>query len=98
MSDLEKNVDNGNSSVDEITVGAAAAKTAAAKKKKDAKKAERNSNFFKDVAAEFKKIIWPDKKTLSKQTTAVVIISVVLGVMISVLDVAIQYGVDFLVK
>ena len=53
---------------------------------------------FTDLKAEFKKIIWPDKTSLVKQTTAVVAISVVLGVIISVLDVAIQYGVDFLVK
>ena len=61
-------------------------------------KTSKNRSKFTDLKAEFKKIIWPDKATLIKQTTAVVAISVVLGVIISVLDVAIQYGVDFLVK
>ena len=98
MSDLEKKVDNGNSSVDEITVGAAAAKTAAAKKKKDAKKAERNSNFFKDVAAEFKKIIWPNRNALGKRTVAVLVSSVLLGAIIFLIDMIIHFGLDKLIK
>ena len=62
------------------------------------KTSSKKKSKFTDLKAEFKKIIWPDKATLIKQTTAVVAISVVLGVIISVLDVAIQYGVEFLVK
>ena len=65
---------------------------------KNEKTSAKKKSKFTDLKAEFKKIIWPDKATLIKQTTAVVAISVVLGVIISVLDVAIQYGVDFLVK
>ena len=65
---------------------------------KNEKTSVQKKSKFTDLKAEFKKIIWPDKATLIKQTTAVVAISVVLGVIISVLDVAIQYGVDFLVK
>ena len=42
--------------------------------------------WFKGLQAEFKKIIWPDKKTLAKQTTAVVVVSVVLGAVIAVID------------
>lgn len=61
-------------------------------------KTSNKKSKFTDLKAEFKKIIWPDKASLVKQTTAVVAISVVLGVIISVLDVVIQYGVDFLVK
>ena len=54
------------------------------------------SVFFKGVKAEFKKISWPDKNKLLKQSVAVVSISVVLGLLISVLDTIIQYGVNFL--
>ena len=54
------------------------------------------SHFFKGVKAEFKKISWPDKTKLFKQSVAVVSISVVLGLLISVLDTIIQYGVNFL--
>ncbi len=52
--------------------------------------------FFKGVKAEFKKITWPDRKDLLKQSVAVVAISIVVGVIIAVLDLLIQYGVNFL--
>ena len=54
-------------------------------------------SFFKGLSAEFKKIIWPDKKSLARQTTSVVIVSVVMGLVIALLDYFIQYGVDFLI-
>ena len=54
--------------------------------------------WFKGLKAEFKKIVWPDKNTLAKQTTAVVAVSVVLGALISVVDALLRYGIDFLVK
>ena len=65
-----------------------------AEKKEKAKK----TSWFKGLKAEFKKIIWPDKKTLDKQTVAVTACSIVLGAIIAVVDVIVKYGVDFLVK
>lgn len=53
-------------------------------------------SFFKGLKAEYNKIVWPDKETLLKQSVAVVCISIVLGAIISLLDFAMQYGVDFL--
>ena len=55
-------------------------------------------SWFKGLKAEFRKIIWPDKNTLAKQTTAVVAVSVILGALIAVVDAALKYGIDFLVK
>ena len=55
-------------------------------------------SWFKGLKAEFKKIIWPDKKTLVKQTVAVITCSVILGAIIAVVDALIQYGIDFLVR
>ena len=52
--------------------------------------------FWSGVKAEFRKITWPDQNTLLKQSIAVVVVSVVIGAIISVLDFALQYGVDFL--
>ena len=52
--------------------------------------------FWSGVKAEFKKVTWPDQNTLLKQSIAVVVVSVVIGAIISVLDFALQYGVDFL--
>ena len=53
-------------------------------------------SFFKGVKSEMKKVTWPDKQSLLKQSIAVVCISVVVGAIITVLDFFIQYGVKFL--
>ena len=58
----------------------------------------KKTSWFKGLKAEFKKIIWPDKKTLAKQTVAVTVCSVALGAIIAIVDVIVKYGVDFLVK
>ena len=55
-------------------------------------------SWFTGLKAEFQKIIWPEKKSLARQTTAVIAVSVVLGFVIAILDTLIQYGVDFLVS
>lgn len=60
-----------------------------------AEKKERPA-FFKGVKAEFKKIVWPDRQATLKQSVAVVAISVVVGIIIAVLDIVIQYGVNFI--
>lgn len=36
-------------------------------------------SWFEGLKAEFRKIIWPNRQDLVKQTTAVVVVSVVLG-------------------
>ena len=59
---------------------------------------KQKKNWFKGLKAEFKKIIWPDKKTLIKETVAVTVFSIVLGAIIAIVDALIQYGVDFLVQ
>ena len=46
----------------------------------------------------FKKIVWPDKMTVAKETAAVVSVSVVLGAIIALVDFFAQYGVDLLIK
>ncbi len=54
-------------------------------------------SWFDGLKAEFRKIIWPDKKTTAKQTVAVLAVSIVLGIIIAILDLIVKYGVDFLV-
>ena len=64
-----------------------------------AKKAKaKKPSFFKGVKAEFKKITWPDKTSLMKQTVAVISVSVVVGVVIALMDSVIQYGVNILLS
>lgn len=54
-------------------------------------------SWFDGLKSEFNKIVWPDRKTLGKETGAVVAVSVVLGILIVVIDWAVQYGLDFLI-
>jgi len=57
---------------------------------------ENKVKFFDGVKAEFKKISWPDPSSLGKQTAAVIVISVIVGALIAVLDMAFQYGFNFI--
>ena len=59
---------------------------------------QKKKSWFKGLKAEFKNIIWPNKKTLVKETVAVIVCSVLLGGIIAVIDVLIQYGIDLLVR
>ncbi len=61
-------------------------------------KEEKKTPFTKGLKAEFRKIIWPSKDDLTKQTIAVVSISIALGIIISLIDMVLQYGINFLVK
>ncbi len=64
------------------------------------KKAEKapKTSWLAGLKTEFGKIIWPDKKSLTRQTIAVVAVSVILGLIIAVLDAILKYGVDILVN
>ena len=55
------------------------------------------TSWFTGLKAEFRKIIWPTKENVAKETTAVVITSIILGLIIAMLDFVIQYGGNFLV-
>jgi len=66
----------------------------AGKKAKTDKGDSKMKVWFKDVKAEYKKIVWPNKDTLVKETIAVVVASVVIGFVIAALDTLIQIGFD----
>ena len=53
---------------------------------KKAAGAEKKTGFFAGVKAEFRKIKWTGRQELMKKTGLVVVISVVLGAIISVID------------
>ena len=50
--------------------------------------------WWTGLKAEFTKIIWPDKTSIVKQTFVVVVITVILGVLISLVDNVVQFGLD----
>ena len=63
-----------------------------------AKTEKKKVSFWTGLKAEFKKIIWPDKDSLIKQTIAVVLISIALCLVITVLETVISTGIGFLMK
>ncbi|NLP34550.1 MAG: preprotein translocase subunit SecE [Clostridiales bacterium] len=60
--------------------------------KTSSEKAPKRS-WFKGLKTEFKKIVWPSKETLTKQSIAVVIVTVILSVIIFALDALIDLGI-----
>ena len=54
-------------------------------------------DFIKGLKSEFRKIIWPNKEDLTKNTIAVVSVTVALGVLIAVLDLIIKFGLNLLI-
>ena len=66
----------------------------AVKAAKATDKTAKKGGFFKALKAEFKRIVWPDQETIVKETTAVVIVTVILGAIIALLDLIIKTGLD----
>ncbi|MHB8128443.1 MAG: preprotein translocase subunit SecE [Mobilitalea sp.] len=54
-------------------------------------------SFFKGLKSEFKKIIWPDKDALAKQSVAVISVTVILGAVIYLLDFVIELGIGIII-
>ena len=53
-------------------------------------------DFFTGVKAVFGTIIWPTKDDVIKQTTAVVVVSIICCALIAVLDYVFEYGMNFI--
>lgn len=63
-----------------------------------AKEAAPKKSWFKGLKAEFKKIVWPDRKSLARESAAVIASAVALGIIIKILDIVISYGIEFLMS
>ena len=72
-------------------------KTAKADKvEKKAAKKDKKPSFFHGLKKEYKKIVFADRQTVTKQTIAVVLSSIFLGVVIMLLDMVIKFGLGFI--
>lgn len=65
-----------------------------ASKTDNADTAKKTGSRIQKLKAEFNRIIWPDKNTIVKETTAVVVVTVILGAIIALLDLIIKTGLD----
>lgn len=54
------------------------------------------TNWFKGLATEFGRIIWPDRISVVKQTAIVTVVTIILGAIIKVVDMLVQLGLDLL--
>ena len=61
------------------------------------KKESRIKTWWIGVKAEFSRIIWPDKATIIRQTVVVVVITIIVGVLISLIDSVVQLGLDAII-
>ncbi|MCR4642007.1 MAG: preprotein translocase subunit SecE [Lachnospiraceae bacterium] len=61
----------------------------------EGKKAKKPS-FIKGVKTEYKKISWPDKSSLTKQTVAVVVVTGIMSVLIVLFDLLFKGGINWL--
>ena len=59
-------------------------------------KQSKTGGFFKGVRTEFGKIIWPSRETMVKQLIAVVVVTVITGLLIAVIDYGAQNLIDWL--
>ncbi len=66
-------------------------------KEKKSQTPKKKRGFFKGVKSEFKKISWPSRDTVVKESAAVIVISVVLGVLITIIDTILEYGLNFII-
>lgn len=51
-------------------------------------------SFVKGMKDEYNKIVWASKETVTKQTIAVLVSTVALGLVITVIDLIIRLGLD----
>ena len=54
--------------------------------------------WWKGLKAEFKKIIWPDRESVVKETAAVIVITIILSLIIAVLDLGVKNLIDLILS
>lgn len=51
---------------------------------------KKKGSFFRNLKIEFKKIVWPDKNSVVRQTIVIIVTTIILGVLIKLLDTGVQ--------
>ncbi|MBQ6570498.1 MAG: preprotein translocase subunit SecE [Clostridia bacterium] len=68
------------------------------KAKKDSKKENKSGQFLAEHRAEMRKITWPNRQELAKETVTVIIISLLVGAIIFCMDTALSWSYEKLMK
>ena len=61
-------------------------------------KSEKKVGFFQGVKSEFNKIVWPKRDQLIRETIAVSLVTLGLGLIIKLVDMVMQSGIAILIK
>jgi preprotein translocase subunit SecE len=56
------------------------------------------TSWFKGLKGEYKKVVWPNRKTITRQTGDVLFVSIIMGLIIAIVDFVTRIGIEFLVK
>ena len=68
----------------------------------EAAKAKKSGNrivkFFKEVKSELKKVTWPSKKQVTRNTLVVIAAVIIIGIVIWVLDLLFSFGLNSFIK
>ena len=54
----------------------------------------KKTSWWQGIKSELKKIIWPDKQTLGKETVAVVVVTTLLSLVTMLIDYVVKLGLD----
>ncbi|MDD6102422.1 MAG: preprotein translocase subunit SecE [Clostridiales bacterium] len=57
----------------------------------------KKTSWWKGVKAEFKKIVWPNRKSLVRETIAVFVVTILLAIIIVLIDYVVKYGLGFII-
>ena len=55
-------------------------------------------DFFKGLKTEYNKIIFPTRQHIIKETTATIVVSLLVGALIAVLDLIMKTGLGFIIR
>ena len=61
-------------------------------------KKSKMKTYFRGVRAEMKKVSWPTKKELLNYTTVVVALSILVAIIVWILDIIINGGLQLIIK
>ena len=64
----------------------------------EAKKKKDRGRWFREMKSELKKVVWPNKKTVLKNTGTVLLCSLVIGACIWIFDFAAMSAVEMILK
>ena len=64
---------------------------------KSKEKSTLKRSWFQELKAEFRKISWPDKNSLIKESVAVIVIAIIIGCIVAVVDTGLEEGFNALV-